>query len=565
MGRSEWNGLHKSTIFAAGTAIGSAALPLDSNQDLHLKAEPFLLMNTHPCFSIPPLNDSFTSVDLDSPLKTMSSVYTNKVASVSLFTDPVNAKCTLYPVYLKLGFHYSSELFPKTPLLYLKNPKTQIARPASDTKRSVLNADTSYFWLYSPSSCLKLPLNDFAHSMTRTQLNISNPFLYSTCRRQCRGLKHLQGSSDVWARRNTLPHLRSPAFNCFHLGSPNYFPSSKLTPFSSIFSSLISPSLFSSASSHTFSPSPYTTQSKSFHIWHSPYGNGDENKSSVSDRNPVVTVVLLGWLGANQKHLKKYVDWYRARGIHAVTFVVPMEELLSFKPGERVEHRLEILAQELACWLSGKENDGRERGLVFHTFSNAGWLSYGVILENFIKMGDLYNKIKGCIVDSAPEPEPNPKVWALGFSTALLNKRSRLTHPTYEGGQENSEKKDTNEKPTEQIQPLNAEAALIAILEKLFSVVFKLPRVNQRLSEVTSVLSKNQPPCPQLYIYSTADRIIPAKSVESFIEEQKKAGKKVKACNLKSSPHVDHFRSFPDIYSKQLHSFLEECNHILPH
>lgn len=66
MGRSEWNGLHKSTIFAAGTAIGSAALPLDSNQDLHLKAEPFLLMNTHPCFSSPPLNDSFTSVDLDS-------------------------------------------------------------------------------------------------------------------------------------------------------------------------------------------------------------------------------------------------------------------------------------------------------------------------------------------------------------------------------------------------------------------------------------------------------------------------------------------------------------------
>jgi len=32
------------------------------------------------------------------------------------------------------------------------------------------------------------------------------------------------------------------------------------------------------------------------------------------------------------------------------------------------------------------------------------------MLENFIKMGDLYNKIKGCIVDSAPEPETNPKV-----------------------------------------------------------------------------------------------------------------------------------------------------------
>jgi hypothetical protein len=564
MGRSAWNGLQKSTILAAGTAIGSAALVQDSKQDLHLKAEPFLLMSTYPRLPLPPLNNSFASVDLDSSLKTMSSVYTNKAASASRFTDPINAKCTLYPMLLKLGFHYSSEFCPKTPLLCLKNPNSQIASPALDTKRSVINAGTSYFCLYSSSSCLKLSPNDFSHSLRRTHLNISNPCLYSSCRCQCLGLKHLQGSSDVLARSNTLSYLRPSSFYCFHLASPNSFPSSKLTPFSSIFSSLISPSLFSSASYDTFSQSPYSTESKSFHVWHSPDGDGEENKSFASDRKPVVTVVLLGWLGAKQKHLKKYVNWYTARGIHAVTFAIPMEDLLSFKPGEIVEHRIEILAQELACWLSGKENDGRERGIVFHTFSNAGWLSYGVILEKFIMMGDLYNKIKGCVVDSAPEPKPNPKVWALGFSAALLNKRSRLTHPTYEGAGENSEKKDINGKPMEQIQTLNAEAALLAILEKFFFVVFKLPHVNQRLSEVTSVLSKNQPPCPQLYIYSTADRIIPAESVESFIKEQKKAGKQVKACNMKSSPHVDHFRSFPDIYTKQLHSFLEECTQIIP-
>lgn len=80
----------------------------------------------------------------------------------------------------------------------------------------------------------------------------------------------------------------------------------------------------------------------------------------------------------------------------------------------------------------------------------------------------------------------------------------------------------------------------------------------RRLSEVVTKLQKNQPPCPQLYIYSTADKIIPAKAVEAFIEEQRKAGHVVKSCNLQSSPHVDHFRSHPQLYGDQLSQFLKE-------
>eukprot|EP01018_Ginkgo_biloba_P008352 Gb_11066 [translate_table: standard] len=118
-----------------------------------------------------------------------------------------------------------------------------------------------------------------------------------------------------------------------------------------------------------------------------------------------MAVVLLGWLGTEQQHLKKYADWYTAR-----TFVVPMKELLSFKPGGKVEQHIEVLATELASWLSEKENDGRERCIMFHTFSNTGWLAYGVILEKLLKTGYMYEKIKGCVIDSAPEPEPNPQV-----------------------------------------------------------------------------------------------------------------------------------------------------------
>lgn len=90
----------------------------------------------------------------------------------------------------------------------------------------------------------------------------------------------------------------------------------------------------------------------------------------------------------------------------------------------------------------------------------------------------------------------------------------------------------------------------------------------RRLSDVVGLLSSGQPTCPQLYIYSSADRVIPAESVESFIEEQRRAGREVRACNFVSTPHVDHFRNNPKLYTSQLTQFLEDsvlaCADILP-
>lgn len=65
-------------------------------------------------------------------------------------------------------------------------------------------------------------------------------------------------------------------------------------------------------------------------------------------------------------------------------------------------------------------------------------------------------------------------------------------------------------------------------------------------------------PKNQLYIYSIADKICSAKSIEKFLTSQKKVGKKVQVQCWPDSEHVDHLRKYPDLYKTLCINFFEK-------
>ncbi|KAF0925037.1 hypothetical protein E2562_015344 [Oryza meyeriana var. granulata] len=285
----------------------------------------------------------------------------------------------------------------------------------------------------------------------------------------------------------------------------------------------------------------------------SPLGAGAAGRGA---RGGATLVVLLGWLGARQKHLRRYADLYRERGVGSVRFVVPVRELLGFDLGRRVERRVADLAAEIAAWCDADH----QRTLLFHTFSNTGWLAYGAILENLQSRADIIERIRGCIVDSAPVLEIRPEVWAAGFSAAMLKKSSSMTGPSAESPDGYTSNGTLNNLSFDVTRPTWGENIVLSTLQKFFDIILHLPDVNKRLEKVHLVLSEKQPSCPQFYLYSSADRVIPAECVERFIDMQKSLGQSVFGHNFVSSPHVDHYRSFPHVYAAKIDEFLKICS-----
>ena len=68
------------------------------------------------------------------------------------------------------------------------------------------------------------------------------------------------------------------------------------------------------------------------------------------------------------------------------------------------------------------------------------------------------------------------------------------------------------------------------------------------------------PSCPQLYLYSDSDPLVPQEGVEDFMRAQSDRGVEVEGHMFRGSGHCEHFRSHPHEYAMQISQFVSKAS-----
>jgi hypothetical protein len=263
-----------------------------------------------------------------------------------------------------------------------------------------------------------------------------------------------------------------------------------------------------------------TQLGESRHFRHHVPGSVTDAAAFVGDsQRPVV--ILLSWLGAQQRHMIKYAEWYRARGYDVVTLFNGLQTALIPTFSRRQALRLLQLIDEIP------EN----RPIVVHSFS-IGTGIYGYMLD-FVHKGQyiteemgrkLHRQIRGVIFDSGPG-HMHASSLARGLYSACPKIGYRVWNAVAEG-------------------------------------LFRFLNVAEGFRAAEHALQNVQlPSVPQLYLYSLDDTVVKDldKSVRQYIDAQRQRGLEVYHKVWEQSQHATHFKLHPEEYKAQVESFLRRA------
>ncbi|XP_034039198.1 transmembrane protein 53 isoform X1 [Thalassophryne amazonica] len=243
-------------------------------------------------------------------------------------------------------------------------------------------------------------------------------------------------------------------------------------------------------------------------------------------KEPVV--ILLGWAGSKDKHLSKYSNIYNEQGCVTIGYTAPLKTVFISESFGYKE--LRNIAMKLLEILYDYEVENSP--IFFHIFSNGGFMLYRYIVE-LLQSEKQFSSlcVTGALVDSAPGS--GNVCGALRALTATLGQK---------------------------INPV-----LKYIVLALFAVAVFLLRIV--LYPLTKYIHKNhydavrdRPPAwPHLFLYSSADQVIRHTDIEAFVETIQQKGVQADHVDFVSSPHVSHFRDFPEQYALKCRNFLVGC------
>ncbi|XP_076811986.1 transmembrane protein 53-like isoform X2 [Clavelina lepadiformis] len=243
---------------------------------------------------------------------------------------------------------------------------------------------------------------------------------------------------------------------------------------------------------------------------------------SATSEEAEPVVFLLGWVGSKDKHVAKYSAIYEKEGCITVRYIHPSTTVFYTDPSHSEEH--EKASVKLAQLLD--DYDLTDHPVFVHVFSNGGYFLYRYLADVFHKN---QVNVAGCILDSCPgklEYLVAVKAILSGFPNKLVS-----------------------------------YVAVFAFTFYYFALVLKYSLgFGKRKLLFQAMQCSPFHSWPHLFLYSTADGIVPHQHVEEMAKSRKAAGALfVQQHNFASSLHVQHFRQFPQVYTEKCIHFLHDC------
>jgi hypothetical protein len=258
--------------------------------------------------------------------------------------------------------------------------------------------------------------------------------------------------------------------------------------------------------------------------------NVDKNHKSYSvlfDKIPVI--LLFGWAGSRDSHLKKYQSIYKNMGYHTIRFS-PSDLLTFFQPSKHKPYAYELLNLM-------KDNVSNNQILI-HMFSNAClFIIYQYILDE-IKDGknEKYNFFRqnhnGFIIDSAiGSTAASHRL--LGGVASLLQNQIKFTPTRY------------------------LIASALVTTWKVYDILYQ---DNYFAKAFDTALHDNRP-VPTLNLYSTEDKLICPEKIAKFFETRKKIypDMYLKTVVYNDAEHVLLYAKHPEDYLKHIVEHLKYC------
>ncbi|PIL34039.1 hypothetical protein GSI_03748 [Ganoderma sinense ZZ0214-1] len=248
---------------------------------------------------------------------------------------------------------------------------------------------------------------------------------------------------------------------------------------------------------------------------------------TAADNDEPTVILIFGWLGAKMATLRKYGDAYGKLYPSSAQIVIQADSLRYWKLGSARDRAVLPAVQNLKkMGLFSAAPEGPPPRILIHALSNGGAMSLWDMAAVLRKHNIQPPPGSKCaiIFDSTPTP-PTYTLTVRAFTAGMRGWLRKL---------------------------LTA-----GVLTVVFFLSFVIRTILRRPRPLTREIAGLNDPAllpwtskatPRLYLYSTADIIVPASSVEEHAAHARMAGFPVEMVNFGRSAHVSHARDYPEQY-----------------